>query len=98
MGRNGKRDELLDRTLLATDALAAATNNPNFSYANILNEFLYLERYTGQTSNPAQRGRTGPMTVVQAAPTVLNGPFESAAQQVFGVPPIVDYNVDVEFG
>lgn len=66
---------------------------PNWSVANIQDAYVELENYTGQTTNPAARGFSGPLPVRQeVSPTQVSVKFSQAIMNATGVGPVLDYN------
>lgn len=70
-----------------------ALAGPEWSVARILKTFKRLEKYKGQTTNPATRGKRGPVNVFQEPhPTSLSQKFTQAVMTGAGVPFVLDYN------
>lgn len=70
-----------------------AIAGPNWSVDRILALFKGLETYTGETPNPAARGESGPISVLQVQnPTEVSLKFTQAVTTATGVPFVLDYN------
>jgi choline dehydrogenase-like flavoprotein len=70
-----------------------AIAGPNWSTTNIQNTYIALEKYTGQTNNPAARGYNGPLPIRQEPnPTNVSLKFTQAIMNATGVPFVLDYN------
>ena len=78
------------------DSWVTTSGNANWSYnGNVLPLMKNLETYTpnGTVANPAQRGSTGPISLLQNPPIVpVVGDFLSELSAVTNAPFIADYN------
>lgn len=70
-----------------------ALAGPEWSTGIIVGIYQSLEKYVGNTSNPASRGFNGPLEIRQnPSPTPLGIKFAEAISTATGVPIILDYN------
>lgn len=73
---------------------ASVTGDSRWSYASLLPKMIALEKYTGTTQTPAQRGRNGPISITQREPI---GPgvnaYIDSLSEVANAPFKDDYNV-----
>lgn len=80
----------------ATDQVNAqweALAGPNWSVDRIQNAYKELEKYNGETTNPAARGYHGPLDVRQTPnPTQVALTFTQAVIDATGFPFVLDYN------
>lgn len=68
---------------------------PEWSSLKILDIFVGLENYHGLTTNPAERGTSGPLSIRQIpTPTPFSTKFTQAVELATGVPFLLDYNVE----
>jgi choline dehydrogenase-like flavoprotein len=67
-------------------------NGPNWSTSAIQNTYVELEKYSGQTTNPAIRGFGGLLPVRQAVASQVAITFTNAITTALGVSSILDYN------
>lgn len=66
---------------------------PNWSVDRILNVYKELEKYNGETTDPAARGYHGPLDIRQTPnPTQVSLTFTEAVMDATGVPFVLDYN------
>lgn len=70
-----------------------AIAGPNWSVKRILKIFKGLEKYKGETNNPAARGHHGPVDVFQEPnPSLLSQKLTQAIETATGLPFLLDYN------
>ncbi|CAM2886300.1 Alcohol dehydrogenase [acceptor] [Legionella steigerwaltii] len=70
-----------------------AIAGPLWSVSRILNTYIELEKYTGQTTNPAARGFNGPLPIRQEAnSTQVSVKLTQAIMNATGVGFVLDYN------
>ncbi|MEF3304455.1 GMC family oxidoreductase [Paenibacillus sp. GYB003] len=79
------------------DRWAALVGSKQWSYNQVRSLFIENETYTGQTQNPNERGRKGPIFVRQQH-IPSNGLIQTLANataKVLGIPVVEDYNTGV---
>jgi choline dehydrogenase-like flavoprotein len=70
-----------------------AIAGPHWSVSNILNTYVALEKYNGQTPNPIFRGYNGPLPIRQEPnPSPVSIKFSNAIINATGVDFVLDYN------
>lgn len=71
----------------------AALAGPDWSVTNIQNTYVSLENYHGLTTNPAARGFSGLLSILQASPpSNVSLKFTNAIVNALGVQNVLDYN------
>ena len=73
--------------------LAQAVGNNKWSYTNLLPYMKFLETFTGTTTQPEQRGTSGPLLISQSPPFTTPGNYPTVMSEVTGAPLLPDYNV-----
>jgi choline dehydrogenase-like flavoprotein len=70
-----------------------AIAGPNWSLDRILAIYKELETYIGETNNPAARGESGPISVLQVQnPSEVSLKFTQAVTAATGFPVVLDFN------
>jgi len=79
------------------DEWAALSGNDQWSYDQVSPLFIQNETYTGQTQDPNERGRSGPIFVRQQhiPPNGLIQTLTNAAAKILDIPIVEDYNTGV---
>ena len=73
--------------------LAQAVGNNKWFYTNLLPYMKFLETFTGTTTQPEQRGTSGPLLISQSPPFTTPGNYPTVMSEVTGAPLLPDYNV-----
>lgn len=79
------------------DEWAAISGNDQWSYSQVSPLFIENETYTGQTQNPEERGRSGPIFVRQQhiPPNGLIETLTNATAKILDIDIVEDYNTGV---
>lgn len=79
------------------DEWAAISGNDQWSYSQVRPLFIENETYTGQTQNPDERGRSGPIFVRQQhiPPNGLIETLTNATAKILDIDIVEDYNTGV---